>query len=93
MEYLIKPNGDGLFAEKESGQAMIDSRTVAEVFEKQHKHVLEAIEKLKEDAKKTAVNGDNRLAENSADYSKDINDMFVQTVYKDSKGRKQKCMQ
>lgn len=46
MEYLIKPNGFGLFAEKSSGQAMISSLTVAEVFEKQHAHVLEAIKNL-----------------------------------------------
>lgn len=91
MEYLIKPNGDGLFAERKNGQAMIDSRTVAEVFEKQHKDVLETIERLKEDAKKTADNGRIQSAENSADYSKDINDMFVQNVYKDARGRKQKC--
>lgn len=46
MEYLIKPNSYGLFAEKSSGQAMISSLTVAEVFEKQHKHVLESIKNL-----------------------------------------------
>ena len=91
MDYLIKPNGDGLFAENKNGQAMIDSRTVAEVFGKEHYHVLETIERLKEDAGKTAVSSKNLSPENSGDYSKDINDMFVQTVYKDSKGRKQKC--
>ena len=46
MEYLIKPNGDGLFAEKESGQAMVSSLTVAEVFGKEHKNVLKAIKNL-----------------------------------------------
>ena len=46
MEYLIKPNGEGLFAEKKNGQAMISSVTVAEVFEKIHKNVLKAIENL-----------------------------------------------
>lgn len=46
MEYLIKPNGEGLFAEKKNGQAMIDSRTVAEVFGKEHRNVLRAIENL-----------------------------------------------
>lgn len=46
MDYLIKPNGEGLFAEKESGRAMVSSLTVAEVFEKQHKNVLQTIEKL-----------------------------------------------
>lgn len=91
MEYLIKPNGDGLFAERKNGQAMIDSRTVAEVFGKEHYHVMEAIEKLKTDAAKATENGQSQYPENSGDYSKDINVMFVQTVYKDSKGRKQKC--
>jgi Rha family phage regulatory protein len=91
MDYLIKPNGEGLFAEKKNGQAMIDSRTVAEVFEKEHKNVMQSIEKLKADAVKTAVNSENQSAENSADYNKDINAMFVQSVYKDAMGRKQKC--
>ena len=34
MDYLIKPNAFGLFAEKKNGQAMVSSLTVAEVFEK-----------------------------------------------------------
>ena len=46
MDYLIKPNSYGLFAEKKNGQAMIDSRTVAEVFGKEHRNVLRAIENL-----------------------------------------------
>lgn len=46
MEYLIKPNGEGLFAEKKNGQARIDSRTVAGVFGKEHAHVLRDIENL-----------------------------------------------
>lgn len=46
MDYLIKPNEFGLFAEKSSGQAMISSLTVAEVFEKEHRNVLRAIENL-----------------------------------------------
>ena len=37
-----------------------------------------------------AKNGRIQSAENSADYSTDINTMFIQSVYKDSKGRKQK---
>lgn len=46
MEYLIKPNGDGLFAEKKNGQAMVSSLTVAEVFGKEHCDVLKAIKNL-----------------------------------------------
>lgn len=46
MEYLIKPNGFGLFAEKKSGQAMISSLTVAEVFEKRHDNVMRDIKNL-----------------------------------------------
>lgn len=46
MEYLIKPNGDGLFAEKKNGQAMISSLKVAEVFDKSHDNVLKAIKNL-----------------------------------------------
>lgn len=56
MEYLIKPNGEGLFAEKKNGQAMIDSRTVAEVFGKQHKNVLRDIENLDCSPEFTALN-------------------------------------
>ena len=49
-------------------------------------HVLEAIEKLKEDAGKTTENGHNQPPENSGGYKKDIDSMFIQGVYKDSKG-------
>lgn len=97
MEYLIKPNGEGLFAEKRNGQAMIDSRTVADAFEKQHYHVMESIEKLKADAEnikaensalnKNADNAKKRYPENSGD----VNEMFVIGQYKDAYGRKQKC--
>lgn len=92
MDYLIKPNSFGLFAERKSGQAMVSSVTVAEAFEKQHKHVLQAIEKLKADADNIkAENADNakkRLDENSAD----VHEMFIDGQYKDSYGRKQKCI-
>ena len=97
MEYLIKPNGDGLFAEKKNGQAMIDSRTVAEVFEKRHSDVLESIEKLKADADniktensaliENADNSRKRLAQNCADVHK----MFVESYYKAGTGKKYKC--
>ena len=45
--------------------------------------------KLKDDAGKTAEDGGNRLAENSAD----VNKMFIDGQYKDSYGRKQKRME
>ena len=64
--------------------ARIDSRTVAEVFDKQHKDVLKAIENIKNDFEKISENGDIQSAQNCADYNKDINNMFVQAVYKDS---------
>lgn len=55
-------------------QAVTSSLQVAEVFEKQHKHVIEAIEaKI-------------QSAENSAHYQK----MFADGEYKDSRGRKQR---
>lgn len=91
MEYLIKPNGDGLFAEKKNGQAMIDSRTVAEVFGKRHSDVLESIERIKTDAEKTAGNGEKQPTENSVGYKKDIESMFIQGVYKDAQGKKRPC--
>lgn len=47
MEYLIKPNGFGLFAEKKSGEAMISSLTVAEAFGKRHDAVLRDIKNLR----------------------------------------------
>lgn len=57
-------------------QAVTSSLQVAEVFEKQHKHVIEAIEaKI-------------QSAENSAHYQK----MFADGEYKDSRGRKQRCI-
>ena len=91
MEYLIKPNGEGLFATKKDGLAMIDSRTVAEVFGKRHGDVLESIERIKTDAEKTAGNGGNQSAENSVGYKKDIESMFIQGVYKDAQGKKRPC--
>ncbi|EHV0179803.1 Rha family transcriptional regulator [Enterococcus faecalis] len=55
-------------------QAVTSSLQVAEVFEKQHKHVIEAIEaKI-------------QSAENSAHYQ----NMFAEGEYKDSRGRKQR---
>lgn len=55
-------------------QAVTTSLKIAEVFNKQHKHVLEAIEdKI-------------QSAENSADY----NSMFYETTYKDARNRNQK---
>lgn len=56
MDYLIKPNSFGLFAERKSGQAMVDSRTVAEVFEKEHKNVLRDIKNLDCSPEFTALN-------------------------------------
>lgn len=58
----------------ENEQVVTTSLRVAEVFEKQHKHVIEAIE-LKIQS-----------AENSAHYKK----MFAEGSYKDSRGRNQK---
>ena len=55
-------------------QAVTTSLQVAENFEKQHKHVIEAIE------------GKMKSAENSAHYKT----MFAEGVYKDSRNREQK---
>ena len=55
-------------------QAVTSSLQVAEVFEKQHKDVLEAID--------TKI----KSAENSAHYQ----NMFAEGEYKDSRGRKQR---
>ena len=99
-KYFIAPNAWGLFSGMDK-TARIDSRTVADVFDKNHRDVLRAIENLKAAANdiktqnwsltKTAINGRIQSAQNCADYSTDINTMFIQSVYKDSKGRKQKC--
>lgn len=99
-KYFIAPNAWGIFCGMDK-TARIDSRTVAEVFEKEHKNVIQAIENLKGNVEnikaqncaliKNTINGRIQSAENSADYSTDINTMFIQSVYKDTKGRKQKC--
>lgn len=57
-KYFIAPNAWGIFCGMDK-TARIDSRTVAEVFEKQHKDVLKAIENLKKSV-------ENIKAENSA---------------------------
>lgn len=92
MDYLIKPNAFGLFAEKKNGQAMVSSLTVAEVFEKEHKDVLRAIERLKEDAGKTVANSENLAAQNcAAKLSTDeVDKMFVNGTYK-NRGKNYPC--
>lgn len=100
-KYFIAPNAWGIFCGMDK-TARIDSRTVAEVFDKEHKNVIQAIEKLKKNlenikAENSALtenadnSGKNQSAENSADYNKDIDFLFIPAVYKDSKGRRQKC--
>jgi Rha family phage regulatory protein len=56
MDYLIKPNALGLFAEKSSGKAMISSLTVAEVFGKRHDNVVRDIKSLDCSPEFTALN-------------------------------------
>ena len=82
MEYLIKPNGDGIFAEKESGKVMVSSWTIAKVFGKSHSEVLEEIDNL--------IEGINKLEE-SDDFSDLVESNLVPGSYKDATGKDKPC--
>ena len=89
-KYFIKPNAWGIFCGMDK-TARIDSRTVAEVFEKEHKNVIQSIENLKNDFEKISENGQNLAAENSATrLSTKVGEMFVESTYK-NRGKKYKC--
>ena len=79
MEYLIKPNGDGLFAEKKNGQVMVSSLKVAEAFGKSHSEVLEEIDNLIEELGKNDIPDD--FAEEN----------LIPGSYKDAAGRDKPC--
>ena len=79
MEYLIKPNSDGLFAEKESGQVMVSSVAVAEAFGKSHSEVLEEIDDIIEDINK--LEGLDDLVDGN----------LVPGSYKDATGKDKPC--
>lgn len=79
MEYLIKPNGDGLFAEKESGKVMVSSKAIAEAFGKSHSEVLEEIDNLIEELGKNDISDD--FAEEN----------LIPGSYKDTAGNYKPC--
>lgn len=76
MKELIPMDENGMFA-NDKDTAMVDSRFVAEAFEKTHKHVLRDIDRI--------------LAEDSG-FSKEFNRRnFGPITYTDVRGRKQRC--
>ena len=76
MKELVPMNDYGIFANAKY-EAMVDSRFVAEVFEKQHKHVLRDIQKITEPK--------SGLSEEF------IKKNFKKDNYQDSTGRKLSC--
>lgn len=78
MEYLIKPNGDGLFAEKESGKVMVSSKAIAEAFGKSHSEVLEEIDNLIEEINKL---------DDSEDFADLVESNLIPGSYKDTTGK------
>ena len=76
MKELVPMNDYGIFANAKY-EAMVDSRFVAEIFEKQHYHVLRDIAKI---------------TETKSGLSEDfINKNFKKDTYQDSTGRKLPC--
>lgn len=69
-KYFIAPNAWGIFCGMDK-TARIDSRTVAEVFEKEHKNVIQAIEKLKAGIENIKAEN-SALIENADNSSKNI---------------------
>lgn len=101
-KYFIAPNPWGLFSGMDK-TARIDSRTVAEVFDKRHDNVVRDIEKLKKSmenikAEKSALieNADNsskniKPQNRGLTNSDDFGILFVEKSYKAGTGKKYKC--
>lgn len=79
MEYLIKPNSEGIFTEKGRRQAMVSSLTIAKAFGKSHSEVLEEIDNLIEELAKNDISDD--FAEEN----------LVPGSYKDNTGEDKPC--
>ena len=78
-DIMIKEVKDSDLVVSQNNQALITSLKVSEYFGKQHKHVLDSVEKAVDNLSK--VNGPNfRSVENG----------FVETTYTDSKGEKRR---
>ncbi len=73
MKFLIPEDEFGVFADQ-GGVARVDSLFVAEVFDKQHRHVLRDIARI--------IEPKSGLSENF------IHDNFMLSTYKDARGRK-----
>lgn len=76
MKELIPKDNYGVFVDSHD-VALVDSRYVAQYFEKQHKHVLERIEKITEP--KSGLSEEFRLLN------------FQESSYKDASGKKNPC--
>lgn len=101
-KYFIAPNAWGIFCGMDK-TARIDSRTVAEAFEKRHDHVVRDIEKLKKSLENIKAEN-SALTENTDNSSKNIKTqnwgltssdnidfLFVEKSYKAGTGKKYKC--
>ena len=103
MKELIPMDDMGVLVSKAREEVLVDSRIVAEVFEKKHKNVVQDIEKLtslqnpeKKDRLKSQPNSDDEIeAENeetksglSVDF---VRRNYIRSSYKDTYGRTQKC--
>lgn len=82
MEYLIKPNSEGIFTEKESGKVMVSSRAIAEAFGKSHSEVLEEIDNLIEEINKL---------DDSEDFTDLVESNLIPGSYKDANGKDKPC--
>lgn len=104
-KYFIAPNAWGIFCGMDK-TARIDSRTVSEVFEKEHKNVIRDIENLKasiekmrdidENSQSSKLSFDttskNIKTENSVlTNGDDFEVMFIEKSYKAGTGKKYKC--
>ena len=103
MKELIPMDDMGVMVSKSREEVMVDSRIVAEVFEKMHKNVVQDIEKLismentaEKDRLKSQPNYDdvdeaeNKVTKSglSADF---VRQNFIRSSYKDTYGRTQIC--
>ena len=86
-KYFIAPNAWGIFCGMDK-TARIDSRTVAEVFEKRHDNVIQAIKNLEVSEDFRLLNFKESSYKNSPEFTA-LN--FEQVKYKAKNGQKQPC--